>query len=179
MQTDHQHRRGLRRVDRSNGHLNRRYKETKGVDRPDGTWSRLLAPVVQLISTRSLPDIVTEKLGRQRQLLRGQKCFRRACLGASNAMKTIDQLPRALGASTRVCRCMCSFRRLSDLRQRDEPSALLLAVGPHSLLVPGPQGRAQTDQRQMRDRWQPAHLPRRLSAAVHRPGRWLFRMESD
>ena len=35
---------------------------------------------------------------------------------------------------------MCSFRRLSDLRQRDEPSALLLAVGPHSLLVPGPQG---------------------------------------
>jgi SOS response associated peptidase (SRAP) len=54
------------------------------------------------------------------------------------------------------------------------------ALGPHSLLVPGPAGRAETDQRQMRDRPQSADIPGRLSsAALYTPGRWLLRVESD
>ena len=43
----------------------------------------------------------------------------------------------------------------------------------------GPEGRAQADQRQVRDRAHPADLSRRLSAAaLHRPGRRLLRMEA-
>src|SRR6478672_6648830 len=55
-----------------------------------------------------------------------------------------------------------------------------LTLGSHSVLVRGPQGWPQADQRQMRDRAQSADLPGRLSATpLHTPGRWLLRMESD
>jgi hypothetical protein len=44
----------------------------------------------------------------------------------------------------------------------------------------GSEGWPQADQRQMRDRAQSAHLPRRISpAAVHPACRWLLRMEGD
>ncbi len=50
-----------------------------------------------------------------------------------------------------------------------------LALGSHSVLVRGPEGRAQADQREV---WVPpnfADVPRRLSpAALHRSGRWLL-----
>jgi len=50
-------------------------------------------------------------------------------------------------------------------------------LGPYSLLVPGPGGWTQADQRQVRDGARPADVPRSLPAAPpHRAGRWLLRV---
>ena len=76
---------------------------------------------------------------------------------------------------------MASPRLAGDPAQSSNGRGLarLVALGSHSLLVRGPEGLAQADQRQVRDRAHPAELPRRLlAAALYRPSRRLFRMEA-
>ena len=76
---------------------------------------------------------------------------------------------------------MASPRLAGDPAQSSNGRGLArpVALGSHSLLVRGPEGLAQADQRQVRDRAHPAELPRRLSAAaLYRPSRRLFRMEA-
>ena len=76
---------------------------------------------------------------------------------------------------------MASPRLAGDPAQSSNGRGLarLVALGSHSLLVRGPEGLAQADQRQVQDRAHPAELPRRLlAAALYRPSRRLFRMEA-
>jgi SOS response associated peptidase (SRAP) len=63
-----------------------------------------------------------------------------------------------------------------DRRSLNRPAAL----GAHSLLVQGPRGRAQADQRQVRDGSDIADVPRRLPPApLHRARGGLLRVEGD
>jgi Ku protein len=54
------------------------------------------------------------------------------------------------------------------------------ALGPDPVLVQRSEGRPQADQRQMRERAEPAHVSRRLPlASLHRAGGRILRMEGD
>jgi hypothetical protein len=53
-------------------------------------------------------------------------------------------------------------------------------VGAHSVLVQGPEGRPQADQRQERDRLPAADVPRGVpQAPVHPAGGWILRVDGD